>query len=353
MNWSMEELLRQAHDNNVSDIHMTAKSPIIFRIRGELQAEGQLPLEPEHTEAAARYLMTEEQFEAYDRSGDIDFAYSLEGKRRFRVNVYRQSGAVALAIRPIGSSIPGMGQLGLPGVAERLIMKRQGLLLVTGPTGSGKSTTLASMIGRINETFSGHIVTLEDPIEYVHPHRNCIVNQREIGSDTQSFASGLRSALRQDPDVILVGEMRDLDTIRTAITAAETGHLVLATLHTEGASQAVDRMIDVFPAEQQQQIRYQLSSTLVGVIAQRLLPAADGTSMTAAFEVLVNTPAIANLIRSNKGHQLRSAIQTGGTDGMQTMDSAIRRLVASGMVTTQTARRFLDGLNTGDQQRWE
>jgi len=353
MEWSMEELLRRAHDSNVSDIHMTAKSPIMFRVRGELQAQSASPLEPGHTEAAARKLMTDEQFEAFDRAGDIDFAYSLEGKRRFRVNAYRQSGAVALAIRPIGASVPGMEQLGLPAAAERFIARRQGLLLVTGPTGSGKSTTLAAMIGRINETFRGHIVTLEDPIEYVHSHRSCIVNQREIGSDTQSFASGLRAALRQDPDVILVGEMRDLDTIRTAITAAETGHLVLATLHTEGAPQAVDRMIDVFPAEQQQQIRFQLSGTLVGVISQRLLPSADGTGMAAAFEVLVNTPAVANLIRSNKGHQLRSAIQTGGIDGMQTMDAAIRRLVSTGAVTPQAARRCLEGLNTGDQLKWE
>lgn len=354
MDWDVESLLRRNYNNKVSDIHLTAYSPIMLRVRGQLHRDSEWLLEPAHTERAARLLMNEEQYEQFTQDGECDFAYTLDGEHRFRVNVFRQRGSIAIAIRPIAAAAPSMEQLGLPPAAYRFVTQRQGLLLVTGPTGSGKSTTLAAMIHRINETLSGHIVTLEDPIEYVHPNRRSIVNQREIGSDTMSFPNGLRAALRQDPDVILVGEMRDLDTIRTAITAAETGHLVMATLHTQGAAQAVDRIIDVFPAEQQQQIRYQLSSTLLGVMSQRLLPTADGSSMAAAYEVLVNTPAIANLIRSNKSYQLYSAIQTGAADGMQTLDGAVRGLVDAGIVSGQTARRFNEGASHKDQleQEW-
>jgi len=276
--------------------------------------------------------MAGEKWELLRERGEIDLAYSLPGVSRFRVNVFHQRGSVGAAIRLIPRNIPDLERLGLPPVVAELAERQHGLVLVTGPTGSGKSTTLAAMVDRINRERSCHIITLEDPIEYLHQHRRSIVNQREVGADTRSFASALRAALRQDPDVILVGEMRDLETIATAITAAETGHLVLATLHTSSAVQSIDRIIDVFPSHQQGQVRIQLADTLEGVITQQLWLRADRTGRVAAVEVLAATPAVKNLIREGKTHQIISSIQTGGRYGMQTMEMALRQLVARGII---------------------
>ena len=289
----------------------------------------------------AKEITTEEQFERFQKAGELDFSYSLPGVCRFRVNIFRQRGSVGIVCRVINSEIPTLESLQVPPIIKEFAKHTQGILLVTGPTGSGKSTTLAAIIDYINETSSKHILTLEDPIEYLHTHKNSIVNQREIGQDSQTFGIALRAALRQDPDVILVGEMRDLDTIQTAITAAETGHLVLATLHTSGAAQTVDRIIDVFPAENQDQIRTQLASTLVGVISQRLLPIADGSGRIAAHEILVSNHAIANLIRSNKIHQIQTVLETSKASGMQTMNRAVLQLVKKGMVTRSSADEFV------------
>lgn len=338
-----DDWLKVACERGASDLHLTVLAPAMLRVHGTLVAAGGEVLQPEDTERLTRQLMNDTQAAEFERRGDIDFAYSLPQLSRFRVNVYRQRGCVGASIRLIPSRVPTLAELRLPASAEGFIKRPQGLLLVTGPTGSGKSTTLAAMIDAINRTRSEHIITLEDPIEYMHEHRNCMVNQREIGIDVESFSVGLRAALRQDPDVILVGEMRDLETITTAMTAAETGHLVLATLHTADAPQTIDRVIDVFPPGQQQQIRSQLASVLLGVMAQRLLPTADGRGKIAAVEVLVNTPAVANLIRTEKVHQLRSVMQTGRAQGMQTMENALRELLQSGTITAETAKEAAFG----------
>jgi twitching motility protein PilT len=269
--------------------------------------------------------------------GEYDCAYTVPGLSRFRVNIFRQRGTVSLALRTIPFGIPPFDSLGLPEVTREILRRPQGLVLVTGPTGSGKSTTLAAMVDEINRTMQKHVITLEDPIEYLHAHRQSIVVQREVGLDTKSFATGLRAALREDPDVILVGEMRDLETISTAMTAAETGHLVLATLHTPDAAQTIDRIIDAFSPSQQVQIRYQLASVLVAVYAQRLLPHRSGRGRVAAFEVLVNVPAVANLIRTEKVHQLKSVMQTGARYGMRTLEQDLNRLVAEGKVRREEA----------------
>lgn len=340
-----DQILRAAHGHGASDVHLTAHSPVMLRINGELRQAGQGKLAPEDTQALARQLMEEPQYTQFLDSGDADFAYSIEGLCRFRVNAYRQRGAVGLTIRLIPSAIPSLEHLGMPLIVQEFASKPQGLVLVTGPTGSGKSTTLAAMIDYINRTRREHIVTLEDPIEFQHAHNKSIINQREVGIDTSSFGRGLRAALRQDPDVVLVGEMRDLETISTAITAAETGHLVFGTLHTADAPQTIDRIIDVFPPAAQQQIRIQLAAVLLGVLAQRLLPTADGTGRVAAIEILVNTPAIANLIRSEKVHQIRSIMQTSKSAGMQTMDGALRELVQQKQITVKEARQALFGFD--------
>lgn len=337
------DLMKLAYERKASDIHITVHSPAMFRIHGELKPVDGQPLTPAQTVEMARELMTSEQFRQFTETGDIDFSYGIPELSRYRVNAFQQKGSVSLTIRLIPAKIPQMEALGLPAIAEEFARKPQGLLLVTGPTGSGKSTTLAAILDYINRTRSDHIITLEDPIEFVHPHKSCIVNQREIGVDTASFATGLRAALRQDPDIVLVGEMRDLETISTAITAAETGHLVFGTLHTADAPQTIDRIIDVFPPESQQQIRVQLAAVLLGVMAQRLLPTTDGKGRVAAIEVLVNTPAIANLIRSEKVHQIRSAMQTGKAQGMQTMEMALRELLQQRLVTVDAAKQALFG----------
>lgn len=339
----IDNILKVAFNHRASDVHLTAHSPVMLRIHGELRQAGQAKLQPEDTLELARQLMADSQYERFLESGDADFSYSIDGVCRFRVNAYRQRGAAGLTIRLIPSAIPSLEALGLPPIVQQLASKPQGLVLVTGPTGSGKSTTLASMIDHINRTRREHIITLEDPVEFQHEHKSSIVNQREVGLDTPSFSTGLRAALRQDPDVVLVGEMRDLETISTAITAAETGHLVFATLHTADAPQTIDRIIDVFPPAAQQQIRVQLAAVLLGIMAQRLLPTADGAGRVAAIEVLVNTPAVANLIRSEKVHQIRSTMQTAKGIGMQTMDGALRELIQQGRITLKEAKMALFG----------
>lgn len=339
------DLLKLAHERKASDIHLTVNSPAMLRIHGDLRPVDDSVLTPPDTLAMAKDLMTTAQYEEFMETGDLDFSYGIPNISRYRVNIYRQKGQVSLTIRLIPSRIPAMEELGLPAIAEEFAKKPQGLVLVTGPTGSGKSTTLAAMVDYINRNRHDHIITLEDPVEFVHNHKSCIVNQREVGNDTKSFSSGLRAALRQDPDVILVGEMRDLETISIAITAAETGHLVFGTLHTADAPQTIDRIIDVFPTEAQQQVRVQLASVLLGVMAQRLLPTADGKGRVAAIEVLVNTPAVANLIRSEKVHQIRSAMQTGKSVGMQTMDMALRELLQQRIITVETAKEAMFGFS--------
>ncbi len=282
--------------------------------------------------------------------GEIDFSYSAPKQGRFRVNAYIQRGSYGLALRIIPLEIPSMQKLGLPPVISDLTRLARGLVLVTGPTGSGKSTTLATMIDQINRERKKHILTLEDPIEYLHKHNKSIVNQREIGTDSKSFSSALRGALRQDPDVILVGEMRDLDTISIAITAAETGHLVLSTLHTLGSAKTIDRIIDVFPPYQQQQIRVQLASVLQAVISQQLLPKADGNGRVAAMEVMIVTPAIRNLIREDKVHQIGTAIQTGSKYRMQTMDNSLTELYRRGQISKDIA--LSQAINTEDIKKY-
>jgi twitching motility protein PilT len=337
--------MKLAHGQKASDIHITVNAPPMLRINGTLKPAADSPLTPDATLAMVRELTTSEQYEMFLEKGDLDFSYGIPDVSRYRINAYRQKGSASLTIRLIPNRIPAMEALGLPPIAEEFAKKPQGLLLVTGPPGSGKSTTLAAILDYINRSRNDHIITLEDPIEFVHQHKGCIVNQREIGVDTDSFTTGLRAALRQDPDVILVGEMRDLETISIAITAAETGHLVFGTLHTADAPQTIDRVIDVFPPEAQQQIRVQLSSVLLGVMAQRLLPTADGSGRVAAIEVLVNTPAVANLIRSEKVHQIRSTMQTGKAQGMQTMDMALRELLHQRLITVDSAREAMFGFS--------
>ena len=333
----IEELLQEAVARRASDLHLTVGMPPIIRVHGSLEKMNFPTLKPDDTRQLFESMTTDDRLRQFQEIGEVDFSHAIFGLSRFRVNAFRQRGAIAIAIRVISEKVPNLDELGLPDIIKTFSRKPRGLVLVTGPTGSGKSTTLAAMIDLINEERSCNILTLEDPIEYLHRHRNSLVNQREVGTDTQSFANGLRAALREDPDVILVGEMRDMETISIAVRAAETGHLVLATLHTGDAAQTVDRIIDVFPPHQQQQIRVQLSLTLQGIVAQQLLPQRDGSGRVAAVEVLVATPAARNLIREGKSHQLLSVIQTGAKSGMQSMDAALRDLCRSGIISDEEA----------------
>lgn len=307
----MHGLLEMAVDNNASDLHLTVGVPPVMRIYGKLVFSEMERLTPESTKNLAAEILSQEQLSLLEEEGQVDLSLSLAHIGRFRINVFKQRGSVGLAIRLIPYKIPPFEELNLPPVIRTLAEKESGFILVTGPAGSGKSTTLAAMIDIINSQRSCHIITLEDPIEFLHSHKKSIVNQREIKTDSQSFSAALRAALRQDPDVILVGEMRDLETISIALTAAETGHLVLSTLHTKSAPQSIDRIIDVFPPHQQQQVRIQLANTLVGVVSQRLLPRVDKQGLIPAVEVMISTPAIKNLIREGKTHQIYSSIQTG------------------------------------------
>jgi twitching motility protein PilT len=333
------EILLEVVGRRASDLHLTAGAPPTLRERGSLVAiDGYGPLTPDDTREFIYSILSTEQRRRLETDLQLDFAYLVPGKARFRVNAFFQRGALAAAFRLIPQQMVAIDELGLPPIVHTLTRRPRGLVLVTGPTGSGKTTSLAAMLDEINATRAEHIITIEDPIEFLHTHKKSLVNQRELGSDAQSFGAALRAALREDPDVILVGEMRDLETIATALTAAETGHLVFATLHTQDAAQTIDRVIDVFPPEQQNQIRVQLSVTLQGIISQTLLPTADGSGRCVAVEVLVPTPGVRNLIREAKAHQIPSAIQTGGAVGMQSMDSSLASLVRSGQITKELAK---------------
>ena len=323
-----------------SDVHLTPGFPPAVRVRGRIvPMDDYPPLSPQETREIVYSILNDSQRKKFENQQQLDFAYAIPGVARFRVNCFFQRGAISAAFRHIPTEILGLDSLGLPLVLEELTRKPRGFVLMTGPTGSGKSTSLASMVDLINEEREEHILTIEDPIEFLHQHKKCIVNQREIGADAHDFASALKAALRADPDVILVGEMRDLETISTALTAAETGHLVFATLHTQSTAQTVDRIIDVFPPHQQQQVRMQLSIALQGIVTQQLLPTADGSARIVACEVLVPTPAIRNLIREGKTHQIYSALQTSGAMGMQTMDAHLAQLVRRGKITRSLAEQ--------------
>ena len=340
---NIHDILHLGVEMEASDIHLTTGRPPTFRQDGQLVpvAEG-AKLMPGDIRGLVEEMMDAQQKEQFMSTGDLDFAYSVPDLGRFRVNTFFQRGSIAAAIRRINSHIASLEELQLPSIVGELARRNHGLVLVTGPTGSGKSTTLAAMVDLINRERACHIITLEDPIEYMHSHKKSVVNQREIGSDTESFAKALRAAMRQDPDVILVGEMRDLDTISVAVTAAETGHLVFATLHTSGAAQTVDRIIDVFPPHQQQQIRVQLADTLQGIISQQLLKKVSG-GRVAAVEVLCATSGVRNVIREGKTYQLINSIQTGGQHGMQSMDMSLKKLAQQGLISQEDMYGRLSG----------
>lgn len=330
------KLLEIGVELGASDIHITVDSPPIARVKGSFIKLREENLSKEDTFQMAKEITGPKKFKILEEHGEVDLSVSIESGDRFRVNAYKQRGNYAIAIRTITSQIPSFKTLGLPNVVASFAEKHKGLVLVTGPTGSGKSTTLASLIDIINSTQERHIITLEDPIEYVHHHKKGIVNQREIGNDTDSFNAALRAALRQDPDVILVGEMRDPETVSIALTAAETGHLVFSTLHTVGSAKTIDRIVDMFPAEQQQQIRTQLSTVCEGVISQQLIKTTDGRNRVAALEVMVTTPAIRNLIRENKTYQIQNIIQTSSKIGMQSMDQELVNLFRQGRISKES-----------------
>ncbi len=338
--FDFSEVLRQMVETRASDVHITSGVPPSIRDKGRIRPmEGFPVLNTQQTREVVYGILNDDQRKRFENDQQLDFAYAIPGVARFRVNCFFQRGAVSAAFRLIPHEVPALDSLGVPPVLRELTQKPRGFVLVTGPTGSGKSTTLAAMIDAINLEREDHILTIEDPIEFLHHHKKSIVNQREVGSDAPDFARGLRAALRQDPDVILVGEMRDLETVSTALTAAETGHLVFATLHTQSTAQTVDRVIDVFPPEQQAQVRTQLSIALQGIVTQQLLPTSDGRGRVVACEVLIPTPAIRNLIREGKTHQIYAALQTSGATGMQTMDADLVRLVRAGKIGRSLAEQ--------------
>ena len=335
---SIDELLERMVGLGASDLHITVGTPPAIRVRGHVsRLDDFTVLDPESTRQLMYQILSTEQQKRFEVNRQLDFSHSIPGVARFRVNVYMQRESVGAAFRVIPDQIKTLEELQLPVSLAELAQKPRGLVLVTGPTGSGKSTTLAAMIDEVNRTRHEHILTIEDPIEFVHRHKSCIVNQREIGVDAVGFGEALRGALRQDPDVILVGEMRDLETIAIALTAAETGHLVLGTLHTQSASSTIDRIIDVFPAEQQEQVRIQIAGALQGVITQSLLPTADGMGRVASLEILLPDDAVRNLIRQGKVEQIYSVMQTNTARGMQTMEQSLQDLVARRVVTFETA----------------
>jgi twitching motility protein PilT len=334
----INDLLEQVIDQRGSDLHLTAGSHPVIRVNGELRPLTEFPvLNGSQVRQMVYSIISQKQREKFESNLELDTSYTLPGRSRFRLNLFLQRDSVGCVMRAIPYEIVDFDTLGVPASVRQFAYLPRGLVLVTGPTGSGKSTTLASLIDIINREKAVHIMTVEDPIEFLHQHKRALVNQREVGEDTQSFANALKHVLRQDPDVILVGEMRDLETISTALTAAETGHLVFATLHTQDAPQSIDRIIDVFPAHQQQQIRVQLASSLQGIVTQQLVPTADGTGRAAACEVLVATPAIRNLIREAKVHQIYSMLQAGGKYGMVTMDMTLAALVRARRITREEA----------------
>lgn len=333
----MDDLLKSMVEKRASDLHLCVGVPPVIRLDGQLKPLGYPPMDANTLQRLVYDILSDVQIRRFEENWELDLSYAIANTSRFRVNVYRDKGTLAAAFRLIPVKIPTIRELGLPLVLEQMTRKPRGLVLVTGPTGSGKSTTQAAMINQINSERSTHIITIEDPIEYLHSHRSSIINQREVGQDTKEFAHALRSALREDPDVILVGEMRDLETISLAITAAETGHLVLATLHTNSAAQTVDRMVDAFPSQQQEQIRLMLSNSLEAVVCQQLLPRVGQPGRVCAMEIMVATPAIRNLIREAKTHQMASVIQTSANVGMQTMDQHLCELYRRGLVSFNDA----------------
>lgn len=348
----IDDLLRQVCERGASDLHLTVGLPPVVRVDGALVHLSFKPLGPSDTQRLVYDILTSDQVQWFEKTRELDFSYGVKGLGRFRVNIYRQRGSVGAALRAIPDQIPTFEQLGLPLILRDISQKHSGLILVTGPTGSGKSTTIACMIDTINASFPVHIMTIEDPIEYLHRHKKGMVNQRELNQDTDSFENALRAVLREDPDVILIGEMRDLETIAAALTLAETGHLVFGTLHTRNAPQTIDRVVDVFPPHQQDQIRVQLSNTIEAVVAQQLLPRIGG-GRVAAIELMVATSAIRNLIREGKTHQIYSALETGAQFGMQTMDKVLAEMHKSGIIAHEEAiaraidrenfKRFLQG----------
>ncbi|HKJ36132.1 MAG TPA: type IV pilus twitching motility protein PilT [Solirubrobacterales bacterium] len=358
------EVLTRMVDVRASDVHLTPGFAPAIRVRGRISPMDDYPvLTPQQTREVIYSILNNDQRKRFENEQQLDFAYAIPNVARFRVNCYFQRGAISAAFRHIPQEIKTIEDLQLPPILTDFTRRPRGFVLVTGPTGSGKTTSLAAMLDLINREREDHILTIEDPIEFMHRHQKCIVNQREVGTDAPTFAKALKAALRQDPDVILVGEMRDIETISTALTAAETGHLVFATLHTQSTSQTVDRIIDVFPAEQQGQVRMQLSIALQGIVTQQLLPTSDGAGRVCACEVLVPTPAIRNLIREGKTHQIYSSIQTSGSTGMQTMDAHLAQLVRQGKITRQLAearasqpeelRRLLGDASMQGQQQYQ
>jgi twitching motility protein PilT len=333
----MAEILKETLSRQASDLHLAVGVPPMVRMDGHLESLDYPIITPNEARELVYSILSQDQRQKLETDWEVDLSYSLYGQARFRVNAYFQRGTIGAAFRLVPVVIKTVEELGLPKVIHSFCNKPRGFILVTGPTGSGKSTTLAAIIDEINSTRADHIVTIEDPIEFLHQHKKCVVNQREVGTDTKAFPVALRSALRQDPDIILIGEMRDLETIQIALTAAETGHLVFATLHTQDCPQTIDRMIDVFPPFQQEQIRVQIAATLEGIVTQQLLPKASGQGRAAACEVLVTTPASRNLIREGKTHQLYTVMQTGGQLGMQTMNSSLAELVRRGEITRELA----------------
>lgn len=333
----IDELLHIVVNRNASDLHICSASPPIIREDGRLKRLHYEEFTPPEIQRMMYDIVSDEQINKFETTLELDFSYALPRRARFRVNLYRDRGSVASAFRLIPQKIPTVEQLNLPPILNRLCEKPRGLILVTGPTGSGKLTSLAAMINHINTNYAHHIITIEDPIEYLHTHKQSVINQRELGGDTKSFLNALRASLREDPDIILVGEMRDVETISLAITAAETGHLVFATLHTNNAAESVDRIIDVFPPGQQEQIRVQLSNNLVSIVSQQLMARAGTTGRIPAIEIMIASPAIRNLIREAKTHQITSMIQTSGNMGMFTMDQNLRDLYLKGFITLEDA----------------
>ena len=337
---TLPDLLRHTIDLNASDLHLTAGSPPQVRVDGDLQRLDMPDLTPSETKQFAYSVLTDAQKKRFEEALELDFSFGLRGLARFRCNVFNQRGAVAAVYRVIIENIRGFKELGLPEVVATLADRPRGLVLVTGPTGSGKSTTLAALIDKINRERRQHILTIEDPIEYIHPHKQCLVNQREVLSDTHGFAPALRAALREDPDVVYIGEMRDLETVESALRIAETGHLTFATLHTNSAAQTINRIVDVFPSHQQTQIRTQLSMVLEGIVCQSLLPRASGRGRVVALEILIPTPAIRNLIRDDKVHQIYASMQAGQEKiGTQTLNQSLASLFYAGAITMETARQ--------------
>jgi twitching motility protein PilT len=335
---TLPELLQTLVEHSGSDLHITTQTPPQIRVHGKLQTLDLPPLGPAETKGLAYSVLTDAQKKRFEETLELDFSFGIRGLARFRCNVFNQRGAVAAVYRVIPEKIKGFDELGLPPVLATLADRPRGLVLVTGPTGSGKSTTLAAMIDKINTERREHILTIEDPIEYIHQHKGCLVNQREVHSDTHGFSAALRAALREDPDIVLIGELRDLETIESALRIAETGHLTFATLHTNSAAQTINRIIDVFPAHQQGQIRTQLSLVLEGIVCQALLPRADGKGRVISLEVLIPTPAIRNLIRDDKVHQIYSTMQTGQEKfGMQTMNQSLATLYQKRLITLEYA----------------